>query len=58
MITGRDGNEHIHNKHLVTSISATIVHVNYMYHHLYELIHNHEVTAIMDNMDGIFKLID
>ena len=58
MITGLDGNEHIHNKHSVTSISATIVQVNYMYQHLHELIHNHEVTAIMDNMYSNFKLID
>ena len=26
--------------------------------YIYELIHNHEVTAIMDNMYSIFKLID
>ena len=54
MITGLDDYEHIHNKHSVTSI----VHVNYIYQQVQELIHNHEVTAIMDNMDGIFKLID
>ena len=54
MITGLDDYD---NKHSVTSISATIVHVNYMYQHVHELIHNHEVTAIMANsMDGIFKL--
>ena len=59
MTTGLDDYEHIHNKHSVTSISATIVHVNYIiYQHVQELIHNDEVTAIMDNMDGIFKLID
>ena len=50
VLTGLDGNEHIHNKHSVTNISATIVHVNYMYQHAHELIHNHEVTAIMDNI--------
>ena len=63
MITVLDANEHTHiNKHSVISVFhvSTIVHVNYMYQRVHELIHHHEVTATiyMDNMDGIFKLID
>ena len=46
------------NIHAVTSVFHT-KNINYMYQqHGHELIHNHEVIAIMDNMDGIFKLID